>query len=195
MFDEILKKHEDKKRVAALCKKLIEKCSFNSGSDAEMLCQLAYWCYIYGDEDSALAISAYTHNAPFPGKAAFNVWTFILDIWGLECYIDQKNGRIEALQERAAEIDRIRRTPIGDRTAESVSALENKIRARTRYEDVTCRDKIDHASSETLANQYRFAALFSMIGWGATGHYPDLNLHHEELEKDIENYISTLLKT
>lgn len=194
MFDEILKKHEDKKNVADLCKKLIKRCSFNSGSDAEMLCHLAYWCYIYGDEDSTLAISCYTHSIPFPGKAAFRVWTFILYIWGLECYIYQKNGRIEALQERTAEIDKIRHTPVGDRTAESVKILETKIRTRTCYEDVICRDKIDYASSEDLANRYRFTALFTMIGWGATGHYPDLNLHHEELKKDIENYISILLK-
>lgn len=195
IFEEIYNKYPENKRMAILCKLLMKKCSFDSGKDAENLCHLAYWLYIYGDEETALAVSAYTHDAPFPGRAAFNVWSFILDVWGLECYILQKHGQTEASLARADEIDRINQLPVGGRTAESVSALTDKIRIRTCYEDVICRDKIDHASSEALANQYRFTALFTMISWGATGHYPDLNLHHEELEKDIENYISILLKT
>ena len=195
IFEQIYNKYPANKRIMTLCKLLMKKCSFDSGKDAENLCHLAYWLYIYGDEETALAVSAYTHDAPFPGKAAFNVWSFILNIWGLECYILQKHGLTEASLARADEIDRINRLPVGERTAESVSALTDKIRIRICYEEELCYDKITSAGTSSLANKYRLAALFHMIGWGATGHYPDLNLHRKELEKNIKDYVSTLLKS
>lgn len=194
IFEEIYNKYPANKRIATLCKLLMKKCSFDNGKDAENLCHLAYLLYIYGEEETALAVSAYTHDAPFPGRVAFNVWSFILDVWGLECYILQKQGQTEASLVRADEIDRINRLPVGERMAESVSTLTDKIRIRICYEEELCYDKIASAGTTSLANKYRLAALFHMIGWGATGHYPDLNLHRKELEKNIQDYVSVLLK-
>lgn len=194
IFEEIYNKYPANKRIATLCKLLMKKCSFDSSKDAESLCHLAYWVYIYGDEETALAVSVYPHDAPFPGRGAFNVWSFILNVWGLECYILQKHGQAEASLARADEIDRINRLPVGERTAESVSALTDKIRNRTCYEEELYCDKIANAGTTSLANKYRLAALFHMIGLGATGHYPDLNLHRKELEQNIQDYVSALLK-
>ena len=46
-----------RKKVVSLCKKLIKKCSFNSGEDARNLCSLGYRLFIYGHIDEALAVS------------------------------------------------------------------------------------------------------------------------------------------
>ena len=46
-----------------------------------------YWLYVAGDEEAVLMIAEYTHDATFPGKAIYNVWDFILYIWGLEVYL------------------------------------------------------------------------------------------------------------
>ena len=86
LFESIMNSCPQKK-VASLCKKLIKKCSFNSGTDAENLCHLAYRLFVYGYIEEALAVCRYTHDVPFPGKGAFNVWTFILCLWGLEVFI------------------------------------------------------------------------------------------------------------
>lgn len=48
--------------------------------------------------------------------------------------------------------------------------------------------------SEQYANDYRFTALFPMIGYGSTGLYPNLSTHWEELQQDINNYVSILSK-
>ena len=60
-----------RKKVVSLCKKLIKKCSFNSGEDARNLCSLGYRLFIYGHIDEALAVSRYTHNVPFPVSIFF----------------------------------------------------------------------------------------------------------------------------
>ena len=63
---------------------------------------------------------------------------------------------------------------------------------RVSYPDVLEREKIEE--SEQYANNYRFIALFDMIGYGATGLYPNLSAHWEELQQDINNYVSILSK-
>lgn len=56
LFESIEARHTEKK-IISLCKKLIKKCSFNSGADARNLCELAYWLYVYGYEDDVLLVS------------------------------------------------------------------------------------------------------------------------------------------
>ena len=89
-----------RKKVVSLCKKLIKKCSFNSGEDARNLCSLGYRLFIYGHIDEALAVSRYTHNVPFPGRGVFNVWTFILCLWGLEVFISMHNRLLTKAQKK-----------------------------------------------------------------------------------------------
>lgn len=74
-----------KKKVVSCCKKLNKKCSYKSGDDMEILCELAYWLYIYDQKDEVFAVAAETHNIPFVRN--FNVWTWIFAIWGLEIRI------------------------------------------------------------------------------------------------------------
>ncbi len=74
-----------KKKVISCYKKLNKKCSYKSGADMEILCELAYWLYIYDQKDEVFAVAAETHNIPFVRN--FNVWTWIFAIWGLEIRI------------------------------------------------------------------------------------------------------------
>ena len=183
-----------KKKVMSLCKKLIKKCSFNSGADAENLCHLAYRLFVYGYIEEALAVCRYTHDVPFPGKGIFNVWDFILFIWGLEVFLLQKEEKYEEANTRVKEIDYIYIQPVNAifNTPEKCRKFANERYQRVSYPDVLEREKIEE--SEQYANNYRFIALFYMIGYGATGLYPNLSAHWEELQHDINNYVSILSK-
>lgn len=183
-----------KKKVMSLCKKLIKKCSFNSGTDAENLCHLAYRLFVYGYIEEALAVCRYTHDVPFPGKGGFNVWDFILFIWGLEVFLLQKEERYEEANRRVKEIDYIHIQPVNliCETPEECRKFANELYQRFCYPDVLERKKIEESKQD--ANDYRFIALFHMIGYGATGLYPNLSAHWEELQKNINNYVSILSK-
>lgn len=186
-----------RKKVVSLCKKLIKKCSFNSGEDARNLCSLGYRLFIYGYIDEALAVSRYTHNVPFPGRGVFNVWTFILCLWGLEVFILKAQGKYEEADVRIKEIDHIHIQPIGLRineTAEECRKHADELYLRFAYPDVLRRKDIEEEKSLHFANEWRFTALFKMIGYGATGLYPNLSAHWEELQQDINNYVSILSK-
>ena len=194
MFESIMSSCP-KKKVVSLCKKLIKKCSFNSGADAENICHLAYRLFIYGHIEDALAVCRYTHDVPFPGKGIFNVWDFILWIWGLEVFILKTQGKYEEADVRIKEIDHIHIQPVGIRINNSQEKCRkdaDELYQRVTYPDVLCREKIEE--SERYANNYRFTALFDMIGYGATGLYPNLSAHWEELQQDINNYVSILSK-
>lgn len=186
-----------RKKVVSLCNKLIKKCSFNSGEDARNLCSLGYRLFIYGYIDEALTVSHYTHNVPFPGRGVFNVWTFILCLWGLEVFILKAQGKYEEADVRIKEIDHIHIQPIGLRineTAEECRKHADELYLRFAYPDVLRRKDIEEEKSLHFANEWRFTALFKMIGYGATGLYPNLSAHWEELQQDINNYVSILSK-
>lgn len=52
----------------------------------ELLCSLAYWLYIYGDKESALAVCEITHGVKFSFE--FVCWNSgIQNIYGLEIRI------------------------------------------------------------------------------------------------------------
>lgn len=191
LFESIINSCHQKE-VVSLCKKLIKKCSFDSGADAENLCHLAYRLFVHGYIEEALAVCQYTHDVPFPGKGVFNVWDFILVIWGLEVFLLQKKERYEEANTRIKEIDYIHIQPVSAifNTPEKCREFANKLYQRVSYPDVLDREKVEEC--EQYANNYRFIALFEMIGYGATGLYPNLSAHWEELQQDINNYVSML---
>ena len=119
MFESIMNSCP-RKKVVSLCKKLIKKCSFNSGEDARNLCSLGYRLFIYGHIDEALAVSRYTHNVPFPGRGVFNVWTFILCLWGLEVFILKAQGKYAQYSQQY----RHRKAPLFLQTQEAKSFAE-----------------------------------------------------------------------
>lgn len=185
------------KKTQSLCNKLLRKCSFNSGKDIENLCHLAYHLYVYGQEDIALKVSAYTHDTPFPGKGGYRVWDFILYIWGLEVFILKNRGQDIEASKRILAMDAIWMTHIPGSAFPPEKHMQFEIarRGRFTYPEILHSEDIADASSVRSANEWRFCALFKMIGYGSTNLFPDLVKHWDPLEEHICSYISVLKDT
>lgn len=190
---ETISQRCDKKRITKLCNKLIKKCSFTKSSDVVNLCELAYWLYIYGYEKEALMVCEQSHiEDPIPLKVNYNVWDFIIYIWGLEAYILKEQGFIDSSEKILNDIKRVRLIPsskIYD-TVDKMEELNKTIANRLTYNDVTYKSHIDAGISP---NEYRFIALYKMIGYGITETYPELVNNNIKLQKDIEEYKQILV--
>lgn len=110
--------------------------------------------------------------------------------------IYRKQGDEEKCAERIAAMERIWSIPSGIfDTTENQIAQKKSIRDDLTYEYAIYKDKIAEqieSGSKSLANEYRFNALYSMIGYGVTGLYPQLEEHKDELEQMIDDYIQLL---
>ena len=183
--------HKEKK-VLALSKKLVKKCSFNSGSDVENLCHLAYWLYVYGCEDEALKLCEITHEVEFPGKGVWNVWDRILLMWGLEVQIYKNRNMTEKADELIRQMDNLWRFPP---TLPPVDPeVEAERRNRFTVEFCSCKENIEGESSVTSANEWRMIGLMKMVGYGATGLFPNLVKEKETVDRLIEEYMLNLKK-
>lgn len=184
LFEKIKGNHTEKK-VISVCNKLIKKCSFNSGSDAENLCHLAYWLYIYGCIEEFELVYEITKDVEFPGKGIFAVWDFLHDIWGLKIFL---------LKQSRDEIEAQRIIDIMEQHCMFNSTKEQEMSRRKNIDfDFVCyEDDIACADTKTEANDYRFLSLIGMIGSTYTGFYPSLNSDKEKIEKKIEEYLEIL---
>ena len=172
LFENILNNHKEKK-IISFSKKLIKKCSFDSGADAQNLCRLAYWLFVYGYEDEAISICEITHEVQFPGKGKWAVWDFIMYMWGLEVHILKSRGNYEKANAIITKMDTLWLSPptLPHRT------YEQELARRELFTLAYCSnaDKIEQACSEVDANEWRFIALFKLIGYYSTGLFPNLN--------------------
>lgn len=194
LFEEIMERQDDKK-IVSLCKKLNKKCSFASGADAANLCELAYRLYVMGAKEDALKVCEFT-NIDIPAKINYNVWDFILFIWGLEAYIYNENGRVRDKEERIVQMKKVWSTPknVSD-TEEKAWAFMQKIFARKTIDSVCDIKEIEEAMAEgdnKSADELRFTALYNMIGYGITGFCPELVKKNDELNTKIREYIICL---
>lgn len=185
LFESIYATHTEKK-IVSLCKKLIKKCTFNSGADAQNLCELAYWLYIYGYTDDVLLICEITHDIEFPGKGGFNVWDFILFIWGLEAHILKERAQIEKANDRIKRMDEL--------CVLSAKSAEQEAMRRNRFTISECayEEKIANATSASSADRWRFLSLFRLIGYGTTGLFPCLQKEKVAVDKLAKEYIERL---
>ena len=193
-FEEIMERQDDKK-IVSLCKKLNKKCSFASGADAANLCELAYRLYVMGAKEDALKVCEFT-NIDIPTKINFNVWDFILFIWGLEAYIYNEDGRSEDKENRVSLMKKVWSTPKNaSDTEEKAWAFMQKIFARKTIDSVCDIKEIEEAMAEgdkKSANATRLTALYNMIGYGITGFCPELEKNNDELNTKIREYIVSL---
>ena len=193
-FEEIMERQDDKK-IVSLCKKLNKKCSFASGADAANLCELAYRLYVMGAKKDALKVCEFT-NIDIPEKINYNVWDFILFIWGLEAYIYNENGRVRDKEERIAQMKKVWSTPKNaSDTEEKAWAFMQKIFARKTIDSVCDIKEIEEAMAEgdkKSANATRLTALYNMIGYGITGFCPELEKNNDELNTKIREYVICL---
>ena len=195
LFEEILESHKEKK-IISLCKKMIKKCSFTSGADATNLCELAYWLYVVGDSENALKVCELT-NIDIPAKINYNVWDFILYIWGLEAHIYNEKGKTADKEFRVEQMKKVWSTPKNSNdTEEKAWAFMQKILNRQTFESVCNVKEIEEneaAGDKKSADSYRFIALYSMISYGITGFCPDLVKNNDKLKTKIREYIGCLI--
>lgn len=192
LFDSILTNHTEKK-IVSLCKKLTKKCSFNSGADIENLCRLAYWLFVYDYEDETLSVCAITHEVEFPGKGMWAVWDYIMYMWGLEVHILKQRNNKEKANEIIQQMDELWKFP----PTLPVKEPEHEIERRNRFtvQFSSREQEIANASSVARADAWRFVALFYLIGYGATGLFPNLNKEIEFVDTLAEEYIQKLKAT
>ena len=194
LFEEIMESHKEKK-IISLCKKLIKKCSFTSGADATNLCELAYWLYVVGDSENALKVCEFT-NIDIPAKINYNVWDFILFIWGLEAHIYNEKGKTADKEFRVEQMKKVWSTPKNSNdTEEKAWAFMQKILSRQTFElvcDIKEIEENEAAGNKKSADSYRFIALYSMISDGITGFCPDLVKNNDKLNTKIREYIECL---
>ena len=196
IFEQIMEICSEKK-VVSRCKKLSKKSKLTSGAVAGTLTELGYWLYVYGHIAEAIKVCEFSHiEEPKPGKVNYNIWDFVLWLWGLEAYIYRKQNAEERCNERIVAMERVWSIPSGIfDTTEKISAHNRSIRNSLTYEDAINKNKIEEqleSNSKLGAAEYRFTALFHMIGYGVTGLYPHLEEHKAELEELIEQYIQFL---
>ena len=196
IFDIIARTHKEKK-IVSLCNSLIKHCSFDSGKDAEKLCTLAYWLFVAGDDKCVLMIAQYTHSAKFSGKAFFNVWDYILYIWGLEIYLYTKSGELEAASCRISEFDKVLKTPLpGNYPSYELQLIyEQERRERIKYPDILNFHKIQKAELTLSKCQYKLQALYKMVGYTYTGLFPNLTEKQNKIEQYIHEYVTDLRKS
>ena len=194
LFERIIAAHGENK-IISLCKKLIKSSSFTSSADATNLCELAYWLYVIGDKENSLKVCEYT-NIEIPKKINYNVWDFLLWIWGLEAYIYNEDERSDDKTFRIEQMKRVWSTPKNsNETEEKAWAFAQKIMSRQTFETI-CKlkniEEAENSGNKKTANDYRFIALYSMIGYGVTAFYPDLEKNKYELNEKIKEYIKCL---
>ena len=193
-FDELSLKYKEK-NIVKLSKKLAKSFALTRSKDMTNLYDLAFWLYIYDYKDEILNIYNLV-NIDIPEKIDFNIWTWILSIWGLQAYIYESEGEISKKDEIVANMKKVYSVPrTKEDTEESTWKFYTRVAGRQTLESVSYVDKIESAiqsgnkSSETA---YRFSGLSNMISYGVTGFYPHLVENRDKLEEKIKEYIQYL---
>ncbi len=193
-FDELSLKYKEK-NIVKLSKKLAKSFALTRSKDMTNLHDLAFWLYIYDYKDEILNIYNLV-NIDIPEKIDFNIWTWILSVWGLQAYIYESEGEISKKDEIVANMKKVYSVPrTKEDTEESTWKFYTRIAGRQTLESVSYVDKIESAiqsgnkSSETA---YRFSGLSNMISYGVTGFYPHLVENRDKLEEKIKEYIQYL---
>lgn len=185
LFEKIYVNHKEP-AIVSLAGKLIKKCNLTTQEEAINLCNLTFWLYIYGYTKEVEDIYEITKDVPFPGKAFFNVWTHLLEIWGLEVHILQQRNEKEKADEIIAVIDKyLRSSPLTDEQ-------EEERRLRITYDFCCNDDRIALAQSKEYANQCRISSICQMLGRLYTGLYPNLIKEQARIEAKVEEYSAEL---
>lgn len=194
IFEELSLKYNEK-NIIKLSKKLSKSCSLTKSKDVENLCALAYWLYIYGYKDEVLGIYKLV-DIELPQKVNFNIWTWILSIWGLQAYIYELNGKTIKKDIIIEKMNKIYSIPRRDgQTQQEAWELHQRIANRQTYEEICNKTEIERCianNDKKIELLYRFTALYSMISYGITGSYPALEKNKEILKNEINNYVEIL---
>ena len=193
-FDELSLQYKEK-NIVKLCKKLSKSFALTRSKDMTNLYELAFWLYIYDYKDEILNIYNLV-NIDIPEKIDFNIWTWILSIWGLQAYIYETEGEINKKGEIVANMKRVYSVPrTKEDTQENTWKFYLKIAVRQTLESVSYESEIERAiqtENKKGEEAYRFSGLCKMISYGVTGFYPLLVENRDKLEERIKEYIQYL---
>ena len=193
-FDELSLKYKEK-NIVKLCKKLSKSFALTRSKDMTNLYELAFWLYIYDYKDEILNIYNLV-NIDIPEKIDFNIWTWILSIWGLQAYIYETEGEINKRDEIVANMKRVYSVPrTKEDTQENTWKFYLKIAGRQTLESVSYEAEIERAiqtENKKGEEAYRFSGLCKMISYDVTGFYPHLVENRDKLEERIKEYIQYL---
>ena len=193
-FDELSLKYKEK-NIVKLCKKLSKSFALTRSKDMTNLYELAFWLYIYDYKDEILNIYNLV-NIDIPEKIDFNIWTWILSIWGLQAYIYETEGELSQEDEIVANMKRVYSVPrTKEDTQENTWKFYLKIAGRQTLESVSYEAEIERAiqtENKKGEEAYRFSGLCKMISYGVTGFYPHLVENRDKLEERIKEYIQYL---
>ena len=193
-FDELSLKYKEK-NIVKLCKKLSKRVALTRSKDMTNLYELAFWLYIYDYKDEILNIYNLV-NIDIPEKIDFNIWTWILSIWGLQAYIYESKGETNKKDEIVANMKKVYSVPrTKEDTEESTWKFYTRIAGRQTLESVSYADEIERAiqnENKKGEEAYRFSGLCKMISYGVTGFYPHLVENRDKLEDRIKEYIQYL---
>lgn len=193
-FEELSLKYKEK-NIVKLSKKLAKSFALTRSKDMTNLYELAFWLYIYDYKDEILNIYNLV-NIDIPEKIDFNIWTWILSIWGLQAYIYESKGATNKKDEIVANMKKVYSVPrTKEDTEESTWKFYTRIAGRQTLESVSYADKIERAiqtENKKGEEAYRFSGLCEMISYGVTGFYPHLVENRDKLEDRIKEYIQYL---
>ena len=193
-FEELSLKYKEK-NIVKLSKKLAKSFALTRSKDMTNLYELAFWLYIYDYKDEILNIYNLV-NIDIPEKIDFNIWTWILSIWGLQAYIYETEGEINKKDEIVANMKRVYSVPrTKEDTQENTWKFYLKIAGRQTLESVSYEAEIERAKqteNKKGEEAYRFSGLCKMISYGVTGFYPLLVENRDKLEERIKEYIQYL---
>lgn len=193
-FEELSLKYKEK-NIVKLCKKLSKSFALTRSKDMTNLYELAFWLYIYDYKDEILNIYNLV-NIDIPEKIDFNIWTWILSIWGLQAYIYESKGETNKKDEIVANMKKVYSVPrTKEDTEESTWKFYTRIAGRQTLESVSYADEIERAiqnENKKGEEAYRFSGLCKMISYGVTGFYPHLVENSDKLEDRIKEYIQYL---
>lgn len=193
-FEELSLKYKEK-NIVKLCKKLSKSFALTRSKDMTNLYELAFWLYIYDYKDEILNIYNLV-NIDIPEKIDFNIWTWILSIWGLQAYIYESKGETNKKDEIVANMKKVYSVPrTKEDTEESTWKFYARIAGRQTLESVSYANEIERAiqtENKKGEEAYRFSGLCKMISYGVTGFYPHLVENRDKLEDRIKEYIQYL---
>ena len=193
-FEELSIKYNEK-NIIKFSKRLAKSFALTGSKDLTNLYELAFWLYIYDYRDEILNIYNII-NIDIPEKINFNIWTWILAIWGLKAYIYESEGEINKKDEIVANMKKVYSVPrTKEDTEEGTWKFYTRIAGRQTLESVSYADEIERAiqnKNKSAEGAYRFSGLCKMISYGVTGFYPHLVENRDKLEEKIGEYIKYL---
>ena len=195
-FEELSLKYKEK-NIVKFSKRLAKSLALTRSKDLTNLYELAFWLYIYDYKDEIINIYNLV-NVDIPEKIDFNIWTWILSIWGLQAYIYESGGEISKKDKIVANMKKVYSVPrTKEDTEESTWKFYTKIAGRHTLESIFYKNEIERAiqsGNKTSEAAYRFAGLCKMISYSVTGFYPHLVENREELEDKIGEYTEYFVK-